>query len=562
MKVVLMALSSRYIHLSPAPYYLAAELEGYDVTVLDHSINEKTEDVFADIFSYQPDVLGLSVYIWNLTYLKELLPRLHSALPRCHIVLGGPEVSYAQKQTLLTFPFIRAVLSGEGELPFRLLCDALKEGKTFDTIPGCSYIKEDGSVIISNPYIGEGTPKSPLRAGYLEALRGRMAYIEASRGCPFHCAFCLSGRCGGVRLFDIEQVKTDILLLAKASKTVKFIDRTFNADRERARALFSFILSHYGGEIPAGTRFHFEIAGELLDGDTLALLERAPHGAFQLEIGVQSFHEETLRAIHRSAHTERLTENIVRLLSFGNIHIHIDLIAGLPLEDFSSFQKSFDSAYALSPHMLQCGFLKLLYGAPMREEKDKYPCTYGKEPPYEVSSTPCLSQEELARIHTAEEALDRLYNSHRYKRTLALFKGSPFALFLMLGQRLSSLGKKHTLDDELTLVYESLKEMGIEENALRDTMLLDFISTNSSRLTPTVLRREDGRMKLLKASIARLYPQAKGVRRAVCILSGDSCAFVDYTEKDTVSKSYPLRVLPVSKILQMEESPCFDKKIN
>lgn len=549
MKVVLLALSSRYIHLSPAPYYLAAELCGYDVCVLDHSVNEKKEAVLDDIVSHAPDVLGLSVYIWNISYLKDLLPEIHHALPACRIVLGGPEVSHAQKETLLRFPFIDAVLSGEGEIPFRLLCDAIAEGKDFDSVPACSYIQKDGSIKISDPFVGEGTPKSPLSAGYGEALKGRIAYIEASRGCPFRCAFCLSGRCGGVRLFDLEQIKADILALAAKSKTVKFIDRTFNADRRRAKELFSFILSHYGKEIPHGTRFHFEIAGELLDEETFSLLKSAPRGAFQMEIGVQSLREETLRAIHRPANLACLKENIARLLSSGNIHVHIDLIAGLTGEDFSAFQESFNGAYRLSPHVLQCGFLKLLHGAPMRENPEEYPCEYESEPPYEVKSTPWLSHEELSLIHTAEEALDRLYNSRRYTRTLALFKGSPFSLFLSLGERLRAMPQGAPLGEEMILVYEFLKEKGIEEEALRDAMLLDFIATNSSRLTPAPLRREDARIKGVRRALSLLYPEKKGVRRALCLLSGNRCAFVDYTEKDTLSKEYPLFVLPISDIL-------------
>ena len=543
MKVVLLALSSRYIHLSPAPYYLAAELEDYETVVLDHSVNEKKEDVLASIISEAPDVLGLSVYIWNLSYLKVLLPELHKALPFCHIVLGGPEVSYAQKETLLSFPFVRAVLSGEGEVPFRLLCDAIKNGENFDKIPSASYIKRDGSMKIGQAFVAEETPKSPLRAGYGEALKGRIAYMEASRGCPFRCAFCLSGRCGGVRFFNIEEIKADILALAKISKTIKFIDRTFNADRKRARDIFSFILSRYGEEIPLGTSFHFEIAGELLDEQTLLLLKKAPPGVFRVEIGVQSFHARTLLAIQRSDRLSLLKENIARLLSLGNVHVHIDLIAGLPEEDLETFKKSFDEAYLLSPHMLQCGFLKLLHGAPMREEPEKYPCVFNQEPPYEVQSTPWLSETELSLIHTAEYALDRLYNSHRYRRTLALFGGSPFSLFLSLGERLMALSPRATLEDEMTLVYRFFEERGTDTEALRDAMLLDFISTNSSRLMPKVLRREYERQGRIKEALCSLYPSKKGVRRAIVFLSGGRVAFADYEKKEELTAEYPVKIL-------------------
>lgn len=553
MKVVLLALSSRYIHLSPAPYYLAAALDGYDVTVLDHSVNEPMEAVLADILSSKPELLGLSAYIWNITTLKALVPAVKKASPETHIVLGGPEVSYNVRETLSSFPYA-LVLSGEGEEPFRLLCDALREEAPIDGIPACSFVKKDGTLHLGEPYVGTGTPKSPLKAGYAEALHGRIAYIEASRGCPFSCAFCLSGRCGGVRYFDSDAVKSDILALSRASRTVKFIDRTFNADRTRTKDLLSFILSHYGKEIPNGTRFHFEIAGELLDDEIFTLLKKAPHGAFQMEIGVQSLCPETLKAIRRSPRTERLCENVRRLIRLGNVHVHIDLIAGLPHEGLPSFRESFDGAYALSPHMLQLGFLKLLHGAPMREEPERYPVSFTKEPPYEVTETPALSKADLALIHTAEKALDRLYNSHRYPRTLALWQGSPFALFCALGEALKAQ-KDKTLDGEITLVYRFFAAHGIDESTLRDAMLLDFISQNSSRLTPTVLRREDVRLKKVKSALKLQYPEQKGIRRAVALLSQDRVAFTDYTEKDPLGKGYPTRVLSLDALQEKTTDP-------
>ena len=544
MKVVLLALSSRYIHLSPAPYYLAAALGNMPATVLDHSVGEPKEKILADILDEKPDVLGLSVYIWNISLLKSLIPEIKRSLPETLIVLGGPEVSYNVAETLTLFPYT-PILSGEGEVPFLRLVEALKAGAPFDTVPACSYIKKDGSMHLSEPYIGTETPKSPRFAGYAEALKGRIAYIEASRGCPFACAFCLSGRCGGVRYFDMESVKADILALGKVSRMVKFIDRTFNADRGRALDIFRFILSHYGGDIPKGTCFHFEIAGELLDEETLLFLENAPHGVFRFEIGIQSFHSPTLKAIHRSPNTEKLLNNIQRLTRKGNVIVHVDLIAGLPKEDLATFKESFNTAYALSPHMLQLGFLKLLHGAPMREKRELYPCEYKADPPYEVTSTPWLSEKDLQALHTAEHALDRFYNSHRYTRTLSLWKREPFELFLLLGQALQNAKDPLTLDEEISLIYHFFANAGIEESTLRDALLLDFLATNSSRLTPTVLRREDKRLKAIKGTLAERFPVKSGTRRAVALLRDGQAAFVDYTEKDPVSGEYPLAILSI-----------------
>ena len=556
MNIVLLSLNSRYIHLSPAPYYLAAALldTPHSVEILDRNVNEREEDVLEAILLRSPDVLGVSVYIWNLTYLRSLLPKIKEALPHTRIILGGPEVSYCTEQTLLDLPAVDAILSGEGEETFRAYVNAISEGEDLGGVKGLSY-RVEGHLVIGEPYIGSGTPRSPLDAGYAEALSGRIAYIESSRGCPFSCAFCLSGRCGGVRYFDIGQVKKDILRLSQVSRTVKFVDRTFNADRARACEILSFILAHYGKEILEGTCFHFELSGALLEEQQLSLFAKAPRGALQVEIGVQSFHAPTLRAIRRSAHTERLTENIRRLLQNGNVHVHIDLIAGLPEESLADFEKSFDKAYALSPHMLQLGFLKLLYGAPLRENREEYPCVFDEAPPYEVRSTPVLSEDDLAVVHTAEKGLDRVYNSARYRRTLALWHGeskgrSPFRLFLALGEALSALKAGYTVNDEISLLYTFFLKQGLDADRLRDAMLLDFISTNSSRLMPSALRADDPLYGRVKSTLATLYPLKSGVRRAVALLKhSKEAAFVDYTEKDPVTHEYPLVLLPLTEIL-------------
>lgn len=563
MKIALLALGSRYIHLSPAPFYLAAAMKGsgHSVEVLDHSVNEPIEKVLADITARKPDLLGLSVYIWNLTYLKKMLPALKKELPSVSIVLGGPEVSYNAEETLLAFPMADAVLSGEGEVPFRAYCESLAAGESPSSVLGCSYRTERG-IFVAAPYVGEGTPPSPLDGGYAEALQGRIAYIESSRGCPFSCAFCLSGRCGGVRYFDLDRVKADLLVLAQNSKTVKFIDRTFNADRARAKEIISFILAHYGKEIPEKTCFHFEIAGELLDAETVALLQNAPRGLFQAEIGVQSFHPETLRAIRRSANTERLEQNVCALLKQNNVHVHIDLIAGLPNEDLATFAKSFDRAFSLHPHMLQLGFLKLLHGAPLREESSKFDCSFSAEPPYEVKSTHVLSKEDLALLHVCELGCDRVYNSGRYRRTVALWEKTcrenrlcadaetPFRLFLGLGRALRDLPKGATLGDEITAVFFAFASIGIDENALRDAMLTDLIATNSSRLMPAVLRREHPCLGRVKQELSRRFPLAKGIRRAFFITAQtQEIVFADYLERDAVTEEYPIRTLPLSSCL-------------
>lgn len=552
MKVCIVSLNAKYIHLAPAPYALGAGVLAYaqgrhDVLILDAVVGKGREDLSARIAAESPDAVAFSVYIWNVEQIKTLLPLVRASLPNATFILGGPEVSYAVEETFSAMPHADYILSGEGELPFAYLLDAMEGKRALADVPGCGYRTENG-VFVPIPYIGEGTPPSPLAFGYAEALRGRIAYLEGARGCPFSCAFCLSGRAGGVRFFDMERVKHDILCLANAdTRTIKFVDRTFNADRERARELWRFLIEkRMSGEIREGVCFHFEIAGELLDEETLTLLKTAPKGLFQMEIGLQSFHEPTLRAIRRSPHTEKLCQNILEILQNGNIHLHIDLIAGLPYEDLTSFRAGFDRAFALGAHMLQLGVLKLLRGAPMREEKEKFPCQYAARAPYTVLSTPALSEADLADIALCEEGCERIYNSGKYRSVLceAIIEGAaPYVLLRDAGRALARLGRDYTLDDEVSLLLDFFANYMSPLRA-RDLILLDFLATNSSCYTPKALRREDAALARVKREIAVKNPPRAGVRRAVGILYSEGKAVcVDYDKKDPVTHRYEVKTV-------------------
>jgi hypothetical protein len=552
MKVCIVSLNSKYIHAAPAPYSLGAGVlafgrEKQDVTVWEGVVGKSEEMLLSRLADTRPDAVAFSVYIWNVESMRMLLPRVRAILPDSKLILGGPEVSYAVEESFLKLPDTDYILSGEGEEPFARLLDALAGVGDVSSVPGCSYRTEMG-VFVAAPFVGEGTPPSPLDFGYAEALDGRIAYIESSRGCPYHCAFCLSGRTGGVRYFDTERVKKDILRLANAdTRTVKFVDRTFNADRKRAREIIDFILvERAAGRIPQGVCFHFEIAGELLDEDTLALLATAPRGLFQMEIGLQSFAEDTLRAIRRSPVSEGLCENIRRLVAMGNIHVHIDLIAGLPKEGLLSFRHGFDRAFALGAHMLQLGFLKLLHGAPMREEKEKFPCRYTEIAPYTVIETPMLCANDLADIALCEEGCERLYNSGKYRKTLdAVLAGgaSPYAVLRDAGEALAALGGGYTLDGEVA-VLAAFFEKHLPRERVRDLLLLDFLATNPSCYTPKALRREDGDLARLKRKMDEALPPRAGVRRAYAILYTEGCAaFADYDEKDPVTGRYEVKTL-------------------
>ncbi len=552
MRILLFSLNSRYIHVTPAPYALKAGVLAYshyphEVTVIDKTVNDD-EKALADLLrDVEADLYAFPVYIWNVSLVEKLVPLVKAAHPRARILLGGPEVSYDAARFLARLPEVDFILSGEGEYPFARLADLLEDGGDPATVEGCSFRRKDGNLHLSAPFIGTDTPPSPLSAGYAEALGGRIAYLEASRGCPFSCAFCLSGRAGGVRFFDLDGVKKDILAFVKGgSKTVKFVDRTFNADRARAREMFSFLLAERGKGIPKDACFHFEIAGELLDEETLGLLADVPKGYFQMEIGLQTFHRPTLRAIHRSDRTDALCAAVRRLLAKENVHTHLDLIAGLPEEGLADFQQSFDKAFALRPHMLQLGFLKLLRGAPLRENREAYPCVFAESPPYTVLSTPCLSEAELAVIRSAEMGCDRLYNNRRYVRTVEAMlktgKVTPFSLFALAGDALKKLPDGYTLNDEAKAVFDVFVPY-LSADCLADAMKEDFVRSNSSCRIPPVLRDDSEAYRAKAREIDRLYPPRAGVRRSLVLLSTGEALLTEYGEKDPVTHLYDTRRL-------------------
>ena len=344
-----------------------------------------------------------------------------------------------------------------------------------------------------------------------------------------------------------------IKLSQMGAKTIKFVDRTFNCNKSRAAEILSFIIENYGKEILEGTCFHFEIAADLLDDNLFEIISRLPVGAVQFEIGIQSFNEVTLKAINRKTDLLKVEENIKRLVFFGNCHIHIDLIAGLPTEDFDSFVGGFNKAYGLGANMLQLGFLKILNGTPMAEYREKYPCEYCSEPPYTVISTPYISKEELEKLHIAENELDRLYNSGRFVRALGYVlsasKMPPFELFYSLGERLGFLGEKGSipLDRYTNLVFEyfSLLE-GVEAAKLRDAMIYDRISTNNSGVIPEKLKAADNNMKKVRNLIKEADPINSSRNRSVAILYTESKAiYCDYEYRNPVTGRYNVVEYPL-----------------
>lgn len=488
-KVILGCLNSKYVHASLAPWCLKAGIAEFckaniNAKVMEATINSNINEYIESIVKEKPDVVCFSCYIWNIEMTLEICRKLKSIL-NCKVILGGPEVSYRAENVIESYDFIDIVLSGEGEESLPLLLDIIYFKKDLKTADGVTY-RLDNKILHTEEKEYYGTPVSPYTEEFFENLKGRISYIETSRGCPFRCAFCLSGRCSHVRFFDIEQIKENIIRLANSgTKTVKFVDRTFNADAKRANEIFSFIISSYKKQIPEGVCFHFEIAGDILTEETFENLSVAPSGLIQFEIGMQSFNEETLRIINRKTNTAKLIENIRRLVSFDNIHIHIDLIAGLTGEDIESFEKSFNIGFSLKPHMLQLGFLKLLHGAEMRENPEKYPCDFSAVPPYEVIKTPWLSEIEIHQIKRCEDALERMYNSGRFLFTLDYLINecgfTPFRLFIDFGNSFN--GNRVPLAEYAENILGYFGKF-CDKEILKEKIICDLMSCSSATQIP------------------------------------------------------------------------------
>lgn len=428
MKYLLVAVNAKYIHSNPAIYSLrayAGETYGEHIELAEYTINQRTEDILADIYQRKPDAIGFSCYIWNIRMIRELLAELPKVLEHTELWLGGPEVSYDAPGMLIQFPHLKGIIVGEGEATFRELM--------------AYYVEGDRSLSeIAGLYLPEGfTPMRPLLSmdelpflyGDLEQFQNRIIYYESARGCPYSCSYCLSSIDKRVRLRSVDLVQKELqFFLDKKVPQVKFVDRTFNCVHEHAMAIWKYISEHDNGV----TNFHFEISADILRPEEIALLNQMRPGLVQLEIGVQSTNPDTISVIDRVMNVERLEQIVASIRRGKNIHQHLDLIAGLPGEDYNSFRNSFDRVYGMKPDQLQLGFLKVLKGSPMEERAGDYELVYTSQPPYEVLKTKWLSYEEVLRLKQVEEMVELYYNSNQFRYTLAVLEKDfpePFAMF-------------------------------------------------------------------------------------------------------------------------------------
>lgn len=422
MKILLAACNAKYIHSNPAVYDLKAYASQYREHILlgEYTINQTKDEILKDIYRTGADVVCFSCYIWNISFIRELIPDLKKILPGTAFWAGGPEVSFDGENFLEEMPQMTGVMVGEGEQTFLELARYYIEGKGFlRDILGIVY-RENGEIFHNGWRPVMDLSKVPFAYENVEDFENRIIYYESSRGCPFSCSYCLSSIDKKLRFRELSLVKKELqFFLDKKVPQVKFVDRTFNCKHDHAMAIWQYIYDHDNGV----TNFHFEISADLIREEELELMSHMRPGLIQLEIGVQSTNPDTIRAIHRTMDLKKLEASVSCVKDFGNIHQHLDLIAGLPYEDYESFKHSFHQVYRMKPDQLQLGFLKVLKGSVMYQDAEKYQILYKEKEPYEVLSTRWLTYEDILKLKMVESMVEVYYNSGQFQSTLSWLEG-------------------------------------------------------------------------------------------------------------------------------------------
>ena len=496
MKFLLAAINAKYIHSNPAVYSLKTfakeQRPKADIEIGEYTINHQMDHVLEDIFRRKPDFVGFSCYIWNISQVLEITRDLHKILPKCEIWLGGPEVSYNAEEILMKEPQIRGIMRGEGELTFTELVSAYMSADytRINQIQGITCRGFSGTFYNNGPQRLLSMDEIPFYYADMTEFENRIVYYESSRGCPFSCSYCLSSIDKSVRFRSLDLVKKELdFFLEHKVPQVKCIDRTFNCKREHTLGIWKHILEHDNGV----TNFHFEVSADLFDEEELALIAKMRPGLIQLEIGVQSTNLDTITEIHRRMNLERLKKRVERIHSYRNTHQHLDLIAGLPYENMSSFLMSFDDVYDMRPDQLQLGFLKVLKGSYMAAHVQEYELKYRSVPQYEVLSTKWLSYQDVIRLKEMEEMVEVHYNSGQFSYTLRLLEkefSHPSSMFLALAdyyEKNGLFGFSHNRLARYEILYNFLKEKFAEEELpkFRDALMYDLYLRENLKSRPS-----------------------------------------------------------------------------
>lgn len=510
MNILLTAINAKYIHSNLAVYslraYAAGKCERYkeEIGIAEYTINQPLDQILMDLYKRKPEVLCFSCYLWNIEYVEQLVAELGKIMPQTDIWLGGPEVSYHASHMLEQFPQVYGIMRGEGEETFLELAEFYynNSGKSLEQCEKVQRLKEivgitfrDGEEIIETADRSVmDLSKVPFVYEDLDVFKNKIIYYESSRGCPFSCSYCLSSIDKCLRFRDLELVKKELqFFIDHEIPQVKFVDRTFNCKHSHSMEIWSYIKEHDKGK----TNFHFEVAADLLNEEELNLISTMRPGLIQLEIGVQSTNEQTIKEIHRTMKFSQVTEVVNRVHAAKNIHQHLDLIAGLPFEDYNSFHKSFCDVYALRPEQLQLGFLKVLKGSYMEEKTKDYELLYQNRPPYEVLSTKWLPYSDVIRLKGLEEMVEVYYNSRQFEYTMELLEqvfGDAFVMFEEMSNYYEEhgyYGVNHNRVARYEILYAFIKEVALvqyetllTEEQFRQTLVMDLYLRENMKNRP------------------------------------------------------------------------------
>jgi len=596
MKFLLAAVNAKYIHSNPGIYSLKAYAErtrgdlfpegaglpSVHVEIGEYTINNQMEQILEDIYRRKPDMVGFSCYIWNIVPCLELVRDLHKVLPDTDIWLGGPEVSFDAPELLGREPEVLGIMKGEGEETFAALLNCYEKlgmsvrrsagmsgcrdqekneeefWQSLSSLPAAAYRGKDGTIQDHPVRPVMDMSRIPFLYSRLEGFENRIIYYESSRGCPFSCSYCLSSVDKSVRFRDLELVKRELdYFLENRVPQVKFVDRTFNCRKSHALEIWRHIKEHDNGV----TNFHFEIAADLLDEEELELIGTMRPGLIQLEIGVQSTNPRTIREIHRVMDLERLKKVVARINAGHNVHQHLDLIAGLPWEDYSSFHRSFNEVYAMEPEQLQLGFLKVLKGSFMYEQAENYGLVYRDKPPYEVLSTKWLSYDDVLKLKGIENMVEVYYNSGQFTRTLKYLEDwwkDAFVLYEQLAdyyEQRGLTGLNHSRLARYEILHDFVEErtegdflMGAE-----DTLMCDLYLRENAKSRPSFALDQSP----YKEKIRSLTPELRGLGTRVHaeVLRSGKIMLFDYRKRDPLTHNAEMICLEPEKACS-EETTC------
>ena len=541
MKILLVACNAKYIHSNLAVYDLQAYASDYadHIVLKEYTINQQKDDIMRDIYLEHPDVVCVSCYIWNLSFVKELMADLIKILPGADFWAGGPEVSYDAEKFLTENSEFKGVMVGEGEETFKELAGYYVEKNPQDLKDMTGICYRDGDQIIHNGWRQIMDLSSiPFIYKDLSEFKNRIIYYESSRGCPFSCSYCLSSIDKKLRFRDTETVKKELqFFIDNKVPQVKFVDRTFNCKHDHAMAIWKYINEHDNGV----TNFHFEISADLLREEELQEMSTMRPGLIQLEIGVQSINLDTIKAIHRTMDFEKLKGIVDRIHSFGNIHQHLDLIAGLPYEDYDSFRHSFNDVYALKPQQLQLGFLKVLKGSHMMEMCREYGIVYKTQEPYEVLSTKWLDYDHVLKLKTVENMVEVYYNSGQFQNTLEYlekFFPDAFSIYERLGSFYMEKGYgdvSHTRMRRYEILLEFLEDVPeISMDQVKDQMVYDLYLRENLKSRPGFARDQ----KPFERQIWDFRKREKVAKNAhVEVFADGKVLLFDYADRDPLTNN-------------------------